>query len=517
MTSFRHKDKLYNKREKLPHTNWLQFTAPGHNYFGPGNPKKNGPPLTLYDYFAQIHDQDDDYEYTAWQESDDILLDQLNANEPTDAYEVMGRDYFRAKKIAADLGLIRTLPKKTKLSDEWKKRKADFIEMASHKKHKQHGDHKEYKKRKSIMDIAHPTSNKKQATFEKAPKDTSGSMHNDHHRRPTPIVPDTPEPTPPAPAAAAAQESASHLVTNPTPVDPFRDAQMKPYKDTVNVVMPFVTHGKWDYTTDVNWIGGFTIRLNSINDVMTSRTFSANPPNASTPQIDTLPTSGGVTIERPALFEHYSKLYKYHHVVGCKYKVTFIDIGQADQQWSIWTYHHGIQSPPLFNTGTSVVVPDSMREMHPSCHKTTLNNRTTANAMLAFERSRTSIKGYFTPGPDHVKNQVSEDNDQKVWLKSDEVSPLREQATFIINRSDWSRSINVTTANTLRFKLEIIYLVQWKDLNVIHEYPTNSETDYAITSYTTPASISAPPPFLNTGQPMIEKMDEEGLPIDIPL
>lgn len=340
-------------------------------------------------------------------------------------------------------------------------------------------------------------------------------IYDDHHRRITPIDDDemerqdVPRESPPATIAGAATKPVnpnSNLrgVTVPTPVDPFSNARIKPHMDTVNVIMPFRTSGVWNTAsialTDpltqaqknaINTQYYFTLRLNSINDIVTAMTYNINPDTT----LDTI--APGSTVERPMMWNYYQSLYKYYHVVGCKYKVKFYSLTGDNQEYSVWTYHHGIQGPPLSTTSTrlgadKIPVSDYMRRIHDNCHVNQFCDRTTGNSLGDFEKAVCEINGYFAPGPDHVKNQVTEDEEQRVWLKSNEVSPLREQATFILNRSDACRDYYYnkmrTTCPEMKIFYEIFveYLVQWKDLDVYHQYPTNDESVYNTSSIIQP-------------------------------
>ena len=270
----------------------------------------------------------------------------------------------------------------------------------------------------------------------------------------------------------------SHQETN---VDPFIGAQLLPFADTQNTVCPFYTSGTLSLGSGANSQSTLQLRLNSLVDIVTGTSYEEDP----TPTKDTVPTTSTVanpTLEYPMMYNYWSSIYQYYHVVGCRYHLTLMGVDSADQRVSVWTYHHGQQEPPYADLDGTNVVPDYIRQMHPHCHMKKLLFNNSSGGANAFTRSITHVTGNYAPGTKYAHNTIAEDDFVQNWIKVGQVNPLREKVTFILNRDDWTRSIN-TAAVVIRYELRVTYLVQWKDRVARYEYPTNTTDLSAISNY----------------------------------
>ena len=231
-----------------------------------------------------------------------------------------------------------------------------------------------------------------------------------------------------------------------TPYDPFVDARLNPYPDTMNCIMPFtyyttaalnpfVNPTPADECTSVTW------RLNSITDIITGGSYVEDP----TPAADTIDG----TPNRPMMFDFWKQIYTYWSVVGSKYRVTVYDTDRTNPSESTcWLYHHGQKAPPYFNQGTVATgkVPDYIRRIHPHCHMKVLHNSLAASGSHLYT-SGVTFKGYYAPGPDYVHNEVVEDEFNKRWHKESETAPLHEKASLYIQRSDLQDTIDKKQMN----------------------------------------------------------------------
>lgn len=294
-----------------------------------------------------------------------------------------------------------------------------------------------------------------------------------------------------APATGAATSGGkSH---QETPVDPFIDARRLPYHDTQNAVLPYCKFGTFNIASGVNGQVVMTIRLNSLNDIITTETVG-NYVEDELSTADKLPTNATVANpnnETPFMFKYWSSIYEYYHVVGCKYSLELKAVETSDTQLSIWQYHHGLQQPPSINTGLTTVVPDFIRALHPGAKCTQLNLRGSENGKRFFERSTVTVSGRYAPGPHYVHNTIAEDDQVQTWIKMGQVNPLREQCSFIINYSDWCRQLT-PIATTVRWKLNIEYLVQFKDRLVKFTYPTTTTDIPTVEDYPMDTAVAFP-------------------------
>ena len=236
-------------------------------------------------------------------------------------------------------------------------------------------------------------------------------------------------------------------------------------------MLPYWTTNQFTLATGTTStsVGSLAIRLNSIYDCISVSTYTADP----TPAADT----ADATINKPQMMDYWSSIYRYWTVVKSEYEFRIWNESRTDEQEiSIWTYHNGQQQPPLVNAGNTNNVTDQARKMHKHCHHTLLRNDFETGKSLI--REGVTIKGTYYPGNISVVNSVAEDEYKETWHRTTEVPSLREVCTFIVSRSDTQRAISTSTAVTLRYELKIKYYVQWKDLVVAYQYPTQ-ETDFA--------------------------------------
>lgn len=92
------------------------WTPAGYNYMGPGNVIDNAPAQNFADEYAMRHDQAyGDYEWQTGRNpkyeyvigADDVFEEQMS-NTRDDMYQELGYQTFRAKRKAAELGIIPT-------------------------------------------------------------------------------------------------------------------------------------------------------------------------------------------------------------------------------------------------------------------------------------------------------------------------------------------------------------------------------------------------------------------------
>jgi hypothetical protein len=230
--------------------------------------------------------------------------------------------------------------------------------------------------------------------------------------------------------------------------------------------------------TAASSVGSFAFRLNSIYDVMTITTYAADPAAAAD-------TADG-TVNTPLMQKYWSTYYRYWTVLGSYYKIRMWIEEVADQELSVWTYHNGQQQPPLVTAGGTLNVSDYIRETHRHAHKRKMVNTPAAQGHSYYdERNHIHISGHYKPGPVTVVNDVAEDEYKETWHRTTEVPSLREVCTVIIQRSDMQRFITTATAVNVKYELQIVYHVQWKDLAVLYQYPTDESDFAAVTDYMT--------------------------------
>lgn len=256
-----------------------------------------------------------------------------------------------------------------------------------------------------------------------------------------------------------------------TAVDPWINYKLRPFYQTQNCLMPYIANTNLSIGAGVGAasVGSFSFRLNSIYDIITTSTYTADP----TPTSDTADAS----VNLPSLWTYWSSIYRYWTVVKTEWTVQLFHnqyANTSDQELSVFCYYNGQQQPPLLNNDGVSNVPDYVRNMHKHVRMEKLYPHSNSEGSIA--RGGIILKGTYEPGKS-VHNDVAEDEFAETWHKTNEVSSQREVCTIIVQRSDYQRNWDTSTLVNVRLKLYITYYVQWKDLVVAYQYPV-LDTDY---------------------------------------
>lgn len=270
--------------------------------------------------------------------------------------------------------------------------------------------------------------------------------------------------------AASARSSGGRTDGSETHVDPFYAPRLRPFMDTQNTINPMYRTGSLTIAsgTTSTSVAHFSIRINSIWDVLTSLTYAADP----TPAAGT--SDGGN--ETPMLREFWQNIYRYWTVVKTHYKVRFWTNDATDQEFDIWCYHHGQQMPPVTVGGSGgTTMYSKYRRLHRHAHYKTLNTYNSAATEKPLFKNTVTFEGVYRPGNRTVVNDVAEDEYKETWHRVTEVPSLQEYVTFIAQRSERS---GTATQVTLNYDIELVFHTQWKDLEAKFQYmdPTADET-----------------------------------------
>lgn len=419
------------------------YVLPGYKYIGPGNEMEAGEPVDEDDRIAKRHD----YGYQKYIDEGKNPYWNMNADDEIAAQQFghgyggyLGKAFFMAKKAAADAGLIGTLPEMTRSKNEQDPR-------SDRKKHNRFG----FKGAQNLRGA--PTT---MPTHADEPENMNDVQENLNKPQPT-----SGEAT--VLRSGASAPGGSRMGQHgETAIDMWKNARLTPFPKTQNTILPYyrVTGGALLATQNEQGLHTFTIRLNSIFDCLTVRSYVADPAAAAD-------TADG-TIQCPIMRDFWIQVYDYWTVISCHYKVRFWSVDADAQEIEIFEYKHGAQFPPTVNANgtTGPLIWRKNRMMHPNMRFKTLKLLpTTTTELDPFDRSVT-FEGDYHYSDDF--NSVAEDELSQTWHKITEVPPLREQLSFIIQRSERSPfSLPVT----INYDIELVYHVQWKDLKAQLEYP----------------------------------------------
>lgn len=438
------------------------WSLPGYNYLGPGNPTHDGYlPTDEDDRLAMEHD--DDYEdiqrsgqnpYLKYGEDDEKAYKQFGHG--YGGY--LGKAWFGLKKHVWGGKVNEQRVNARRIADRMEQRTVNRQQM----KDAQEKLYAEQVEKNKKFTAEHPLDVRSLPIFADSAQMTRPSDDRVH------VIPED-DPMGQSPAmnlgAVSAARSAGQTIMNAgeTPVDMVTDEVLRPWRETQNTILPWyggplsVTLATGTTETAVKTFG---FRLNSCYDLLSNSTYTEDPAAAAD-------TADG-NKEVPIMREYWQGIYLYWTVTRTEYKVRFWTENKTDQEIDIWCYHHGQQTPPLANDGaTGTVLYSKYRKLHKNCHMKTLRSRGTSQVEFNNFENGVTFTGSYKPGD--INNEVSEDAYHEIWHKPTQVPSMREVCSFFIQRAERSPS---TAAIEVKYDIELVYHVQWKDLKAKFQYMT---------------------------------------------
>jgi len=262
-----------------------------------------------------------------------------------------------------------------------------------------------------------------------------------------------------------------------TGVDMINYTKFHPFKRVEQVLMPVYYASTLTLPANSTSAAGITFRLNSIYDIIHSTaTFNVIDPNITPPTADTPDLSPGREV--PMMREYWKSFYNYWHVIKCEWKFSYLPpiLNQnTNVQSQLFFYEHGIQYPPLTQTvaGVAKLIPWHVRRYHPHVRQQTIYNMNMDSQM---HNNWQTITGVWHPGD--IQHEVAEDELTRVWHKFEQVPPTSEKLTILLQNMD-GQPLDAGPY-TLRYKMEMHYTVQLKDLKTQYEFITEETGTQAV-------------------------------------
>nr|WDW25827.1 MAG: putative capsid protein [Canine parvovirus] len=259
------------------------LVPPGYHYMGPGNPTDNGRALNQNDFASKKHD--DDYGKLAlitgkdpmkhWSDADQRWLD----NTEWKGMGVPAKTFFTAKKRAYEHGYISKID-----IPQWKKQKSEF-------------------------QSENPAFKHRRITLDSTSREALQNTHQDRQVR-----------TPIAMEGKAMSGSGNPAGLTETPIDPVGHVFRGP-PDYTYASLPYF----FDYTASTTFFAhDFAWRPTSVYDcnVDISGGTDINAGAGVSTHVAVNPAaSTDATTEKARWFDFYASIYKYYHVVSCRYKI----------------------------------------------------------------------------------------------------------------------------------------------------------------------------------------------------
>jgi hypothetical protein len=293
-------------RAPIPKRHWWRgLVLPGYNHLGPFNSKDNGPPTNPSDKAASTHDD----EYTTWRhyisanKADDDFIERTN--DATDYGGYIGNKIFKAKRELANRGILGRIDgKKQKLS--------------------------------------HPTIGaKRKATILEPNRIVKRSLFN---------TPDTVNMSTPADGGGSGNNTNATL--KETPVDDVYQVHRGPPNYTF-ASLPYLQNQTWHIN---RYAANEVFRMTSPYDCRATTTLvdlNTNVTGAMQTDQEEI-DSVDPNIEKARWFEMYASMYRYYHVVSCRWHATFENL-TTEPLW-VHQMYHGPTVPPAGASNTDMML-----------------------------------------------------------------------------------------------------------------------------------------------------------------
>lgn len=290
-------------------------------------------------------------------------------------------------------------------------------------------------------------------------------------------------------ALAATSRSAGTQTSGPLGSGETPIAKQRPHyglPDTTTVILPWT-----QYFTPVTFADYKMVvlrfRMNTPYDcaerVLTSPTistplgegvYSVQPPTTGTwpATLVTYPTNaaGTTTAEAPQWRDYYEKLYKRYTVLGCEFTLTLMNPREARS--------HDVAVAWGFD-GSSASSADRVFPQERFSNEMEfwpgLKWEVVRSTNDATDDPVKVIKGYYRPG--QAQTNTQNDEDVKTWSNVGSVPSLTETLTLFFGRAAMNGNINKLA---LKAKIQLKYIVQYKDPSPNVFYPHAGQTAFAI-------------------------------------
>jgi Phospholipase A2-like domain len=461
---------MLRKDKKRKNRGWVPF---GYKYLGPGNDLHSGKPTTIGDKAAQKHD----WKYHeleqrgikpkfVYSEADDDFIKEVGTQH---ASEWIAKNIFKAKKRLAESGWI-----------------TDIRPQQRSKRETTLNDYKQF--------ITPETSKRKR-------QETISPGHNIKARRTLALSKLTQEET----MAGDGNNNGSGLDAglSETPVDHVTQVYRGP-PDHTFASLPF--YDQFLVSRDMV-MHDFAFRPTSVYDcrVDLNGSVDLNPGAGTSTHYITLPSSStDATQQKARWFDYYASMYKYYHVIACKYEFYVENLTSEDLwvhllpvndvyppvnatnvdmlQWS------DCDSRPLSARAINVTTFGTVEQEHLAQNTEMDETSGTAGATVNFENGNiipntigsnaTVFRGTYRTG-DYTR-QIRLDANVENWTQVTTNPTLVERLLLRI-KTHWDSDITASDGSSrnrnirclVRTNLE--YLVEFKELKDGLKYPVNDQ------------------------------------------
>lgn len=228
------------------------------------------------------------------------------------------------------------------------------------------------------------------------------------------------------------------------------------------------------------------IRMNSIYDIIKTDGGFVNWATSADPNpvADTPDSAGTPILEAPYWRKWWAQFYEYWTVTECRWKLTFQQNAETnDRSLAVGYGYTGLQKiPHIDNTsGTplGLTCQDYKRfKGFKWKYGRTLTSRSGSEVNGLAEREHKhdnlmSIQGVYHPGDG--SHEVIEDELAQTWVRGDAVPKEQNLLAVILRQSPLSPvQLDVTGAISVTIRIELEYVVQYKDIKAKWQFPVKN-------------------------------------------
>lgn len=184
--------------------------------------------------------------------------------------------------------------------------------------------------------------------------------------------------------------------------------------------------------------------------------------------------AGAAANERPQWRDYWAQLYEYYTVLGCEWKVTISNVGANIDSGILVGVQYDSYSDTSGPTSSTMPYPSALAEalayegmMWHHVDKWNTNQEATI------------ISGKWKPGD--VSHNIVNDGDVKTWTPTGSIP--NEKVLLTLNWWQDELSHRIPQEINANVKVELKYIVQFKDLRMQARYPNSKITDQDIAQY----------------------------------
>lgn len=206
----------------------------------------------------------------------------------------------------------------------------------------------------------------------------------------------------------------------------------------------FFTHNTSDTTVLTNWNNPL---------IAYPRTISATP-----------------QVQRPATIQWYSSRYKYYTVLNCHYKITMQNVKNTSNS-DVWmSYGYNVSNPTKVGNVYPVENVNIQDEMYWKDLKSIIIP--SKGTPTSKDRGIVILEGNYKPG--QAKKNVENDGDVQRWTAIEDngglgIPKLRETFVARFYRAPFAQF----DSGVIRVQVQLVYTIQFKDLNMKLSHPLN--------------------------------------------